>query len=135
LEQKTDLKEPTARALKDLVKFESLGVHWTAACCEPSSSEYSISRCLQRDSSLIRLSGLANVVTQLGCAQIDRLPAARPGTPLVQSVELDALTGDFDLFRHKILLIFRRGLLRSAVAYGQRKQMLRCDLQKNGLNG
>jgi hypothetical protein len=66
---------------------------------------------------------------QLGCAQIDRLPAARP---LVQTVELDALTGDFDLFRHKILLIFRRGLLRRAVAYGQRKQMLRCDLQKNG---
>jgi hypothetical protein len=54
---------------------------------------------------------------QLGCAQIDRLPAARPGTPLVQTVELDALTGDFDLFRHKILLIFRRGLLRHAVAY------------------
>jgi hypothetical protein len=80
---------------------------------------------------LIRLSGLANVVMQLGCAQIDRLPAARPGTPLVQTVELDALTGDFDLFRHKILLIVRRGLLRRAVAYGQRKQMLRCDLQKN----
>ena len=54
--------------------------------------------------------------------------AARPGMAFVQTVELDALTGDFDLFRHKILLIFRRGLLRHARCL----EMLRCDLQKNG---
>jgi hypothetical protein len=39
-------------------------------CCEPSSTGYSMPRCSRRDSSLIRLSKVPNVVTQLGCAQI-----------------------------------------------------------------
>ena len=39
-------------------------------CCEPSSAGYSIPRYSRRDSSLIRLSKVANVVTQLGCEQI-----------------------------------------------------------------
>jgi hypothetical protein len=42
----------------------------------------------------------------------DRLRTARPGMAFVQTVELDALTVDLDLFRHKIFLNFRRGLLR-----------------------
>jgi hypothetical protein len=50
------------------VKFDSLG--FIAAYCEPTSSDYSIPRCWPRDSSLLRLSGVANVVTRLDCAQI-----------------------------------------------------------------
>src|SRR3990170_391759 len=45
----------------------------------------------------------------------DRARIARPCVPLVRTVEFDALTVDFDLFHHSILLILRQDFLRRIV--------------------